>query len=307
MNKESEQSINRKMVEAALILKQINGETVQQVPHDVKLKHVYCASFKDNVIRGIDPESYCGDIIRGDGGELCNPSGSTPKFNSISSSAALAVSTFAPWKQRIDQLVIDLGSNRISGFDRIEFEHIAQTAIPKAKKHPNLDVWLETSDGVLAIECKFCEYLNDGSEKHNLHPAYKRVANEMRMISPWVDVIDKITNSSGDCKYKFFDAAQIIRHYFGMINSVQKEKHLLYLYWHPENEDWLNIHPFDMHMIELMEFSELVSKATDVHFHYMRFNELWDKWSLSKNLEVQDHLKSLKQKYSIIIKLRNER
>lgn len=302
MNINPDQTINRKMVEAALILKQINGETVQQVRHDVRLQHVYCANFKDNVIRGIDPESYCGDIIRGDGGELCNPSGSTPKFNSISSSAALAVSTFAPWKARLNQLVIELGSNKISGFDRIEFEHIAQTAIPNAKKHPNLDVWLETNDGVLAIECKFCEYLNDGSDNHNLHPAYKRLAVEMRMSSPWVEAIDKVTNSSGECKYRFFDAAQIIRHYFGMINSVQKEKHLLYLYWHPENEDWVDIYPFDMHMKELKEFSELVSQAADVHFHYMSINELWEQWAQIESPIVSKHANAVKHKYSVLIK-----
>lgn len=301
MNKESDQSINRKMVEAAFILKQINGETVQQVPRDVKLKHVYCANFKDNVIHGIDPESYCGDIIRGDGGELCNPSGSTPKFNSISSSAALAVSTFAPWKARIDQLVIELGSNRVSGIERLEFEHIAQTAIPNTKKHPNLDVWLETNDGVLAIECKFCEYLNDGSNKHNLHPAYKRLATEMRMSSPWVDAIDKVTNSIGECKYRFFDAAQIIRHYFGMINSVQKEKHLLYLYWHPTNDGWRQIHPFNAHEEELVEFAGLVSGAEDVQFHFMSFNDLWNQWALNGDSEVQKLVEAMKQKYSVII------
>ena len=64
----------------------------------------------------------------------------------------------------------------------------------------------------------------------------------------------------------------------------------------------MDIHPFDLHMKELKEFSGLVSLATDVHFHYMSFNELWDKWSLTNNPEVQDHVKSLKQKYSIIIK-----
>jgi hypothetical protein len=55
-------------------------------------------------------------------------------------------------------------------------------------------------------------------------------------------------------------------------------------------------------MKELKEFSELVSQATDVHFHYMSFIDLWDKWSLTIYPEIQDHVKSLKQKYSIIIK-----
>ena len=297
-----ERTINRKMVEAALIMKQINGEMIQTIPHDVDLKHVYCASYKHSVIDGITTAMYNSNLNHGDGGELSNERGFAPKFNSISSSSSLAVSTFAPWKTRLDELIVDLGTEQMTGFDKLEFEHIAHTTIPKAKKHPNLDVWLESDDAILAIECKFCEYLGDRTEKASLHQAYKRLASSMDRNNPWVKAIDLVTNEKSECRYKFFDAVQIIRHYFGVLNSGQKEKHLLYLYWHPTNEDWMTIHPFDLHMKELKEFSELVSQATDVHFHYMSFIELWDKWSLTIYSEIQDHVKSLKQKYSIIIK-----
>jgi hypothetical protein len=121
------------------------------------------------------------------------------------------------------------------------------------------------------------------------------------MDSPWVKAIDVVTNKNGISKYQFFDAVQIIRHYFGVLNSGQKEKHLLYLYWHPENKDWMNIHPYGTHLMELREFSELVSKATDVQFHYMSINELWEQWYLSSNSQVKDHLKEIKKKYSIKI------
>jgi len=214
-----EKVITRKMVEAALIMKQINGEVVQRVPSTVDLKHVYCASFTNSVIDGIDTNMYYSDLSRGDGGELSNASGSAPKFNSISSSASLAVSTFAPGKSRLNDLTIELGVQRLSEFNKLEFEHIAQTAIPNAKTHPNLDVWLESESSVLAVECKFCEYLGSRTEKHALHPAYKRLAVELEMISPWVKAIEQVTNTKGECKYQYFDAVQILRHYFGVINS----------------------------------------------------------------------------------------
>lgn len=293
--------INRKMVEAALIMKQINGEMIQTIPHDVDLKHVYCANFANSVIDGIAAEMFCCDLIRGDGGELSNSSGSAPKFNSISSSASLAVSTFAPWKSRLNELRIDLGTHQMTKFNKLEFEHIAHTAILKAKKHPNLDVWLESDDAILAIECKFCEYLGERTEKASLHQAYKRLASLMDRQNSWVKAIDLVTNEKGECKYRFFDAVQIIRHYFGVLNSGQKEKHLLYLYWHPANEDWMDIHPFDLHMKELKEFSELVSQATDVHFHYMSFNELWEQWALKGNPEVQKLVKAMRHKYSVLV------
>ena len=47
------------MVEAALIMKQINGETTQTIPHDVDLKHVYCANHADSVINGITADMFC--------------------------------------------------------------------------------------------------------------------------------------------------------------------------------------------------------------------------------------------------------
>ncbi len=296
-----ERTINRKMVEAALIMKQINGEMIQTIPHGVDLKHVYCANFAHSVIDGITTEMFCCDLIRGDGGELSNSSGSAPKFNSISSSASLAVSTFAPWKNRLSELSIDIGSQGLTGFNKLEFEHIALTAIPGAKKHPNLDVWLESDNSILAVECKFCEFLSKRTEKASLNHAYKRLATDQKMDSLWVKAIDLVIDISGYCKYRFFEATQIFRHYFGVLNSGTKEKHLLYLYWHPDNKDWMDIHPFDMHMKELTEFSELVSQAADVHFHYMSFNELWEQWSLTNNPEVQNHVGALKQKYSILI------
>jgi len=296
-----ERMINRKMVEAALIMKQINGEMIQTVPHNVDFKHVYCASYANSVIEGITADMFYNDLDRGDGGELSNKQGSAPKFNSISSSASIAVSTFAPWKNRLSELSINLGSQRLTGFNKLEFEHIALTAIPRAKKHPNLDVWLENDSTVLAVECKFCEFLKEKSERPSLHNAYKRLATEQKKDSPWVKAIDLVINRSGYCKYRFFDATQIIRHYFGVLNSGQKDKHLLYLYWHPANEDWMDIHPFDEHMKELREFSDFVSQATDVNFHYMSFNELWEQWADIDDKVVQKHIEALRQKYSVSI------
>lgn len=295
------------MVEAALVMKQINGEMIQAIPLDVNLKHVYCAKFADSVIEGITAEMFCCDLVRGDGGELSNSSGSAPKFNSISSSTSLAVNTFAPWKKRLNELRIYLGKLQLTGFDKLDFEHIAKTAIPKATKHPNLDVWLESDDAILAIECKFCEYLDKKIKRATLYPAYRRLASSMDRQNPWVKAIDLVTNTKGECKYRFFDAVQIIRHYFGVQNSGQKEKHLLYLYWHPENEDWRDIHPFNLHMQELMEFSELVSQATDVHFHYMSINDLWNQWAFVCIDEVQVYVNSIKDKYSVKINIPKEK
>jgi hypothetical protein len=298
-------SINRKMIEAALLLKQFNGDVVQTVPYDVDLKHTYCVDFDSNVIDGITVEMFCCDFIQGDGAELLSQIGSAPKFNSISSSAALAVNTFAPWKERIGELIIKLNNDKFSGFEYLEFEHITPTEIPNARRHPNLDVWLEADNAVLAIECKFCEYLGDRSDAKPLHSAYKRLASRKGQHNPWVRAINHVTNRQGECKYEYFDAVQIIRHYFGVLNSGFDEKHLLYLYWHPENNDWAEISPFGSHLEELREFAELVSQATDVRFHYMSFNDLWAQWKQMDLPHVSKHVDALEQRYLVEIETKN--
>jgi hypothetical protein len=63
----------------------------------------------------------------------------------------------------------------------------------------------------------------------------------------------------------------------------------------------MDIHPYGTLLNELKEFSDFVSKATDVKFHYMGINELWEKWYLSPNSQVKDHVKELGKKYSIKI------
>lgn len=63
----------------------------------------------------------------------------------------------------------------------------------------------------------------------------------------------------------------------------------------------MDIHPFDLHMKELKEFSELVSLATDVQFHNLSFNELLNQWALNSVSEVQQLVGAMRHKYSVII------
>jgi hypothetical protein len=298
---EPTRSMNRKMVEAALIMKQINGGVNQTIPCDVDLKHVYCADYTDSVIEGIAPEMFYSDLIKGDGGELKCQIGGAPKFNSIVSSAALAVNTFAPWKGRIGELIIKVDNDEFGGFESLEFEHITPTEIPNARRHPNLDVWLESDNAVLAVECKFCEYLGDSDDEKVLHRAYRWLKSRKDPNNPWIKAIDLVTNKKGECKYIYFDAVQIIRHYFGVLNSGNKEKHLLYLFWHPMNEDWDEISPFSEHMKELKEFAGLVSHATDVYFHYLSFKDLWKQWEQMNLPNVSEHVSILQQRYLVKI------
>ncbi|MDD3536349.1 MAG: hypothetical protein PHC50_09430 [Candidatus Cloacimonetes bacterium] len=296
--------LTQKMVEAALVLKQINGEEVQYVPPKVKLEHVYCKNYEKSILEDIKREAYFNDLIKGGGNELKTEVGRAPKFNSIVSSAALAVSTFAPWKNYLDKLSILIGKECFSGFKSLGFEHKTRKPKTIGGQPPNLDVWLENDDSILAIECKFCECLERISDdKKTMSESYKELIKEMDQPLPWVNTFKKVINANGICIYKYFHAKQILCHYFGMTTAGQKEKHLLYLYWRPENENWKDIEPYKQHEDELKEFSELVKDATDVKFYSMTYQDLWEQWAKLDDNDgaIKKHIAALKKRYSVTI------
>ena len=293
------QEITREMVEMALILKEFSGKSEQNVEPQKKsklrkaFKHVYCGSYVSNVIECVSSRQYWDDIIKGKGGELSNTIGYAPKFNSITSSTALAVNSFAPWKDELHELKIETRDRVFSKYDYLEFEYITQT---KNRSYPNLDVCLQNEIEVLAIECKFCEFLNNNSYT-KLQKSYHDMIKREGYSGKWIDAIHKVINSRGQGIYKYFDVVQVIKHYSGVINTDKSEKHLLYLYWHPENQNWNKIHPYDVLESELDEFSKIVLGAGDVQFHYMSFNDLWNQWE-SKHKE---HVLQLREKYSVTL------
>ncbi|HNZ32797.1 MAG TPA: hypothetical protein PLN17_06835 [Candidatus Cloacimonas sp.] len=294
------QEITRKMVEMALILKEFNGKTEQTVVPQEKsklskvFKHVYCCNYEMNVLKCVKKDSYYRDLLKGHGGELRSSKiGSAPKFNSIISSAALVVNTFAPWKDHLGDLTVEVNGNAFSNFISMEFEYIAKT---KNNSFPNLDVWLENNTEVLAIECKFCEFLGNNNYK-KLQGSYRNIIKQEGYTGTWIDIINAVTDSSGKGIYQYFDVVQIIKHYFGIINCNKPEKNLIYLYWHPENKDWNKIHPYDVLEKELEDFSQKVSGATDVHFYYLNFNDLWNQWESNQ----KEHIDMLRDKYSVCI------
>lgn len=69
----------------------------------------------------------------------------------------------------------------------------------------------------------------------------------------------------------------------------------------PDNVGWMDFHPFYKQEVELKDFSNLVSQTTDVNFHYMNCNELWEQWASINNKDIQMNVEALRQKYSINI------
>ena len=96
---------------------------------------------------------------------------------------------------------------------------------------PHLDVVLEGPGGVLAIESKLTEYLTPKEPK--FAESYFANIKDKRQNSTWYAEMQRIAKISD---YRFLDAAQLIKHYFGLARTfADKPVTRLYLYWEPVN------------------------------------------------------------------------
>lgn len=223
-----------------------------------------------------------GDLRRGDGDELGG------KFCALHSSSALAVNTFGPFKRRPSELRL---LNR-DGAESVEFEK--KLRIFRGGKAPNIDVWVDRGDEVVAIESKCLEYLTP--KRPHFSPAYDRLA---RVSDPrwWAAYVDAKRG-----KKQHFDCAQLIKHYFGL-NVYQSKKGMLgrritlvYLFWEPLN--WQSVEECRRHKSELGVFARGIEGA-DVEFRWMTHTELWDEWATVPVLE--EHAQRLKGRYQVFL------
>jgi hypothetical protein len=102
--------------------------------------------------------------------------------------------------------------------------------------------------------------------------------------------------------FKFLDAAQLVKHYLGMRNtlgSVKAEQALLYVYWEPANAG--DIEEFCRHRDEVRYLTEAVSGG-QIRFVARSYRQLWAEWrDTSSWAGMGAHLSNLEQRYSFSI------
>lgn len=159
------------------------------------------------------------------------------KFRSPHSSSALVVNTFGPWRTKPDSLNL-VGQ---TGFRSLKFEAVCP--VWKNRKyitHPHLDVLLE-GDSLLAIESKCTEWMKPKTaELSDSYDDLKPQPDDRKSpFAPWFDEMKRLREKPGS--YQYLDAAQLIKHAFGLLRHFEMRKVLLvYLYWEPRNRgDWL--------------------------------------------------------------------
>ena len=246
----------------------------------------YARDFRETLLPLVSPEDFEDDLSSGDGNELGT------KFRAAHSSSGLAVNCFAPFKRRIPDLVLP----EDSAFDTLQFERKCPTGL-RGGRVPNLDVVLVGQNGVVAIESKLTEYLS--GHRAEFSPAYEAQITDARCEQGYFREMLRLRDQPDH--YKWLDAAQLIKHAFGLARTFPVGPvTLLYLFWEPANPE---VGPeFAAHRAEIEEFKARAEESSPA-FQAMSYPELWQFWRDSRSVPewLQGHLESLKRRYLVRI------
>ena len=243
----------------------------------------YTNSYRDNLLSFVALEDFEDDLRAGVGKELEN------KFCAAHSSAALAVNCFAPFKPRIADLAMQEGDI----FEDLRFEYKCPTGLLGIP--PHLDVMLFGPGVVVGIESKLTEYLTRHSAEFS--PSYNMYIRDKRRDQGYFREMLRLMSEPDS--YMYLDAAQLIKHAFGLSWMFRRESvTLLYIYWEPLNPESDPV--FAQHRREVSEFAKRVEGSTPT-FRAMSYDELWSNWRASESDWLSEHLDELSARYLVRI------
>jgi hypothetical protein len=246
---------------------------------------------EQNLISGVEEKDFWLDLGAGAGNELVDGTRDPAKFCAAFSSSALAVNAFGPFRHRPQNLDV-VG---YKGFSEAQFEKPLPTGLRGTD--PHLDFYAAGLAQIMCIESKFLEPLWPKTAKFadSYEGAIKSLAEPM-----WEAVYKEL--KANPRLFKFLDAAQLVKHYLGMRNTlgnVNAEQALLYVYWEPANAG--DIEEFCRHRDEVRRLTEAVSGG-QIKFVARSYRQLWDEWrDTSSWTGMAVHLSNLEQRYSFSI------
>jgi hypothetical protein len=111
----------------------------------------------------------------------------------------------------------------------------------------------------------------------------------------------------GKILFKHLDAAQLIKHAFGLRTAVQpgkpyagKRPVLFYLFAEPSSwpdADPIPIASLQRHRAEIEEFAASTADS-EVEFRHCTYAELLQTWAASENLELVAHAKAVAERFA---------
>lgn len=209
------------------------------------------------------------------------------KFANPESSAALVANAFGLFAEHPHRLSMPDGLLGAEAAQSVTLE--AQMRFPwSGGLHPWLDVGVETKDRLIGIESKRYEPFRD-RKTATFSAAYSRPVWGSAM-GPYETMRDAL---SAGRRFAFLDAAQLVKHAFGLRTEGQKSGHrvgLLYLYAEPRafpDGRPIPAASIKLHREEVAAFSAEVSSGTcDVAFHSLSYSQLITHWTGQSELAV---------------------
>ncbi|WP_109794947.1 PGN_0703 family putative restriction endonuclease [Minwuia thermotolerans] len=244
----------------------------------------YAETAEANLLEGVRLEDFRQDFEQGDGNEL------EGKFLAAHSSSAFAANCFGPFKTRPEELEL-VGKG---GFTKLGFERKCPTGL--RGKSPNLDLVAQTDDQIIAVESKCTEYLT--SHEARFADAYSEKILDDRRDGPWFAEMERLKQDPRG--YVHLDAAQLIKHAFGLAYTFPGQKvMLLYLYWEPANPE---ADPaFARHQAEIEAFAERTSEGFP-RFASLSYPALWKSWNNREGPDwLRAHVANLQARYLVEI------
>jgi hypothetical protein len=220
------------------------------------------------------------------------------KISSPESSAALAANTFGLFLDRPCDLPTIPGT-QLFGWPAkcVDLEHCARFPWPGGR-HPWLDAFVETSTHILGIESKRYEPFRF-KRAGQLSQAYWRQVWGERM-GRYERLRDQIDD--GEQTFKHLDAAQLVKHAFGLRTEGQKKNKypvLVYLYAEPAawpNGRSISTSSLNLHAQEASEFAHRV-KGAEVIFRTCTYTSLLETFLRSASADVRRHGRKIREAF----------
>jgi hypothetical protein len=200
----------------------------------------------------------------------------------------LVVNAFGPLRH--DGCPFDLGTHK--GLRVVGFEQKFPTGLARALP-PHIDVTADGPAALVAIESKCTEYLTPKPAQFS--ERYETGITDKRSTGAWYAEMLRLKGTGP--AYQFIDAAQLIKHAFGLDHhKPHGVLSLVYLYWEPLDAALSPV--FAAHRAEISEFADRV-RGGNASFEAMSYGELWQAWSTSGNVRLISHARNVWSRYAV--------
>jgi restriction endonuclease-like protein len=236
------------------------------------------ARWRDNILTGFPVDGIEREFRKGAGKEL------DEKMCAAYSSAALVVNTFGPWYTVPASLRLD----GVTQFSSLHFEETFP--IWPNRTPPHLDL-LADGEMPVVVESKCTEWM---TVKHPVFSSSYDSLSVSHGHSVWFEQMRQLRKESG--RYQFLDAAQLIKHAFGLMSKYGTQAvRLVYVYWEPRNE--INWPECKQHRAEADDLAAKVN-GSSVRLICMSYRDLWAELD---QCGFPDHLKRVRARYDVDI------